>query len=388
MKNFAEYFIILLLILPSLILAQTPESQISFANETKPHEYYVKQAELWWKEIERDKSSENNWYNYYRACRNSQGTLNWREDFVKESPYLKSGPDIVKLLEEFIPNTFTFYYVSYSERGIDPTKGPLLLKAYEMNPYFKGIQSEMVTYAQSVFDFDLRKKVNINWFAKNDISPGLLNYAYNVLMSVEPNSILFTQNDNDSYPVWMLQDVKKIRNDVMVINFDFLILETYREKVFKDLNIKKLDIQIDDGYEVNWKKVLTHILLNYNLTHPLYFGMTVTPKYYEDFGDKMSISGLTLRYPKLSANNVEVNKSLLEKSFLLDYLKIQLFSDHNQLNLNKMNCNYLKCFKIVYDDYTSNGNSIKASYIRDVAIKVASESEVNETLDRTIKNFK
>ncbi len=53
------------------------EPQISFANESKPHSYYVKQAELWWKEIEKDKTSETSWYNYYRACRNAQGTANW-----------------------------------------------------------------------------------------------------------------------------------------------------------------------------------------------------------------------------------------------------------------------------------------------------------------------
>ncbi len=89
MNNLLQKFIILLLFLPSSINAQLPERQISFAKESKTHEYYVKQSELWWKEIEKDKSSEENWYNYFRACRNAQGTANWRDDFVKESPYLK-----------------------------------------------------------------------------------------------------------------------------------------------------------------------------------------------------------------------------------------------------------------------------------------------------------
>lgn len=132
---------------PVSVFAQKPEKQISFANEKMPHSYYVGQANLWWMEVQKNKTSENNWYNYYRACRNAQGTDNWREDFVKESPSLKLGDDIVKLMKQYIPNTFIYYFVAGSTGGVDPNAGPYLLKAYAMNPDFDGINSDMVTYA-------------------------------------------------------------------------------------------------------------------------------------------------------------------------------------------------------------------------------------------------
>ncbi len=388
MKNLARQLIILSLIFPFPISAQTPERQISFASESKSHEYYVKQAELWWKELDKDKNSEDNWYNYFRACRNAQGTANWREDFVKESQYLKSGPEIVSLMEKYIPDSFTFNYVAYSIQGIDPSKGKYLAKAYETNPRFEGINSAMVTYAVSILDNHLRKKVNKNWYPLNELSPGLINYGYNVLMSVEPNSILLTQHDNDSYPVWMLQDVKNIRPDVLVINIDFLRLESYRRSIFNQLGIKPLELQASENYESDWEKILHHILSGYQNNRPLFIAMTVTPDYYKSFSHKMSISGLTYRFLTRQDDLIQYNKDLIEHSFLLDYVKVNLLPDSNQEHVNKQNINYLKCFKLVFDYYRSPGDEIRANEIKRLATIVSHNSGDPLIIKTTDLDFK
>ncbi|GBD87401.1 hypothetical protein BMS3Abin03_01333 [bacterium BMS3Abin03] len=87
-------------------------------------------------------------------------------------------------------------------------------------------------------------------------------YSYNILQSCAPNAVLFTNGDNDTFPLWYLQDVEGVRRDVKIANLSLLNTPWYIKQLKNSdpfnvgtVRIRMTNTQIDKLRPIQWKSV-------------------------------------------------------------------------------------------------------------------------------------
>lgn len=378
-----SFFIFLLLPL----LSNAQQAVYSIVKQQKSQNWYLEQAQLWGKQLQQNSTNALGWKYFYQAKRNI---------FLldEKGPISKADLDsVVDALEKALPNSFEFHYIKYynsilyNERE---SQLPHLLKAFEIDSNRTETYADLAVYAETNQKIDLKKAVLTKWYQANDIQPAILNYNYNVLMSVSKNGILFTHGDNDTFPLWMLQTVLGVRTDVQVINLPLFTLENYRNHL-----LKSLSIQPKQPYPLNDKsrmgatssEVGKWIVQNFK-GKTWYMAETVSDEFYKTFEDSLFLEGLAFKYSEKKYDNVAVLKENMENRFLKDYLKIAFSHNAGQEVADCLDANYLPAMVMLYESMLAKKDVAGAAKMKQEIIALAARLHKTEELDTYFKSKK
>ena len=369
-----------------------PQKVYRIVYEMRSNDWYQQQAKLWKKEIEKNPASEEAWYNFYNA--NRYGNFEDIENKDKQARLDK----IIEDMGKAIPETYTLYLLKYWNKYSceDLT---LVEKAYALNPDRPDTYYPFMSQAEIKGDLKTVQKFAQKLYNSKDISPWLYEYNYNVLISVKPNAILFTNGDNDTYPAWILQKVHKVRPDVTVMNLSLCHIEDYLQNKFNSRGIKASAKEILDNAKINpvdkttrfdnSKMVsdLIRIFQEQKPEIPICFALTVYPGYTKDISDDLYMVGLAYQYSKERIDNIAQIKNNLENNLRLDYLRYDWYNE-NQLGIgmmHNMNMNYVVPMIMLAEHYKESGQLNKKEEWRDLAIELVQKAGKLEVLDEIKK---
>ena len=184
--------------------------------------------------------------------------------------------------------------------------------------------------------------------------------SYNMLQSCEPHGIIFTNGDNDTFPLWYLQEVEGMRKDVTVANLSLLNTPWYIRQLrdsrpkgegfinltddqilgltsgltpWKTQKIQiavKGDPQNEDGY-IEWvlkptfanqalkvqDMMILRIINDTKWKYPIYFAVTVSPTNKIGLDKYLDMEGLTFRLQSHKVDAINPGK-------MQDYLMTEL----------------------------------------------------------------
>ncbi len=225
-----------------------------------------------------------------------------------------------------------------------------------------------------------------NWF-ESDRSGNYIPYDYaaNLMNSAEQNAILFTHGDNDTFPLWCLQEVYNYRTDIKIVNLSLANTNWYVGQIKNqlDLTLPWTDAQIDsirpyrlaDG---SWRRVqdmVTDVLIDEYLgKRPMYFSVTVgagARRYKgQPLDSRLTMTGMLFQIGEPHGKiNVDIEKSM---DFFMHEFRSRGIADKSVYKdeaTRRLTTNYGNAFLMVADTLRKAGDMNRAEQIAKEAIK-------------------
>jgi len=150
--------------------------------------------------------------------------------------------------------------------------------------------------------------------------------ARNYLESCEPNTILFTHGDNDTYPLWYCQEVEGIRRDIRVVVMPYLSADWYiaqlRRKIYQNDPLKMtISLEKYQSGQLDFVYIVPKIEEEQRLNDVLEFVASDSSKtkLTIESGEQLSfipVKKIRIENPEQETIHIELNKKAINKGDL------------------------------------------------------------------------
>ena len=319
--------IILALVSHCIANAQQAETIESITANSHEPEWYAAQAEAWQKRVNADPQDQWAWRNLFRAtCYYEQFTGGWGENQDESRT-----ADVIRRMEATLPDSFVLnlckgrFCLTTDEAA---KRGDNILRAIELMP--ENICPEDLEFlAVRLWINDPEtprvKELYTKSYQSRYFPSRHMHFNHNMLQSMQPNALYFSNGDLDTEPMKMLQEALGERTDVIIINLSFLHATTFMDALYKKLNIAPLTLNVQDygdKYGEKWLEYYEADIIMYLIKEskrPAYFSPT-NPKVSILDTDSIYNEGLVLKYSPKPYNNFDVAMHNVKEVYNLEYL--------------------------------------------------------------------
>jgi len=248
-------------------------------------------------------------------------------------------------------------------------------------------------------------------------------YGINMLISCDKNGVIFTNGDNDTFPLWFAQEVLGVRRDVIIANLSLINTDWYIKHLkywgvpihFSEWVIKRLTPQMTPDRRIVYVKdiMIRHIIATnagielkekdyfiplkeftqkyvkgYKGERPIYFASTVSPDNYSGLDPYLRLEGLVYRVTGDSVeNNIDIAKT--EDFFYNKFRYTGVFEPEKQKFLSKILVDFetrkkegeFYAFKIVKDENTERLYTNYAAGLFNLGLALQKKGDIEGTIN-------